>query len=340
MTEVALRQILAGFAEIGRIKADSIEIGEPMRGYRNLSYKVGDDMNLIIAKREEWVIRRLDLADWYGDYAAKKGLATRKRVGRGTAILKSPKTGREAGYARLYNYLPGETIPWEAWSMKHVKLLGWAMGDLHRVWRTSPENMYTLPDAIDGLVELMGQIQKYLTQEEVVRALEVKLGVKMFGRAPDFFVKTGMGLDNLRELPKQPLHLDLVRGNVLFREAKKSVDAKWVMDGVELSGIIDFEKVAKGPVVLDLARTYAFLMADCNKPPVKIAKYLCYDGYYKRSVSKRIVIPSWLTNLYLLHDFYKFLRHNPYESLEENYHYKRTRDILKERGVLEVKRRK
>jgi hypothetical protein len=37
----------------------------------------------------------------------------------------------------------------------------------------------------------------------------------------------------------------------------------------------------------------------------------------------------------LLHDFYKFLLHNPYESLASNEHYIRTIALLKARGVLE-----
>ena len=41
-----------------------------------------------------------------------------------------------------------------------------------------------------------------------------------------------------------------------------------------------------------------------------------------------------LVAMMLLYDFYKFLRDNPYESLDKNHHFRRTRDILIARKVL------
>ncbi len=43
-----------------------------------------------------------------------------------------------------------------------------------------------------------------------------------------------------------------------------------------------------------------------------------------------------LIGFFLLHDFHKFLKHTPYESLEQNHHFVRTRDILIDYGMLRL----
>ncbi|MCL2085369.1 class I tRNA ligase family protein [Candidatus Saccharibacteria bacterium] len=113
----------------------------------------------------------------------------------------------------------------------------------------------------------------------------------------------------------------------------------WRVGSVHLSGIIDFEKAALGHPTLDLARSFAFLLVDVpSKPPKKIFKYLIESGYNKRGQSQIDLDPKLfesLANFFLIHDFYKFLRHNPYESLASNHHYLKTRDILLASNMLQ-----
>ncbi len=114
-----------------------------------------------------------------------------------------------------------------------------------------------------------------------------------------------------------------------------------------MTGILDFEKTAYGHPVFDVARTLAFLLVDCEyKGEAKIRKYFLQSGYNKRGTvnfrnpiikhgNRTTNLLESLIDLFLLYDFYKFLRHNPYEFLEQNHHYKRTRDILLTRNMLE-----
>jgi Ser/Thr protein kinase RdoA (MazF antagonist) len=138
---------------------------------------------------------------------------------------------------------------------------------------------------------------------------------------------------------RTPLHMDLVRSNVLFR--KKARGDVLVLDNLALSGILDLEKAAVGHPFFDIARTLAFLLVDCPKPADKIYKYFLDSGYRKRG--GRELKPATLQGqdmletlqtLFLMYDFYKFLKQNPYESLSKNHHFKRTTDILCARKVL------
>jgi Ser/Thr protein kinase RdoA (MazF antagonist) len=130
--------------------------------------------------------------------------------------------------------------------------------------------------------------------------------------------------------------MDMVRGNILF---DTTADTPWQIDDVRLSGVIDFEKTAIGLPVCDMARTLAFLLVDCLKPADKISKYFIDSGYRKRGSMDIIHIEllPYFIRLFLLHDFYKFLRHTPYESLRDNYHYGRTCVILKDYGMISSK---
>jgi hypothetical protein len=61
-----------------------------------------------------------------------------------------------------------------------------------------------------------------------------------------------------------------------------------------------------------------------------------HSGYEKRGKNK-IAYPELLdplTSFFLFYDFYKFLLHNPYESLEKNEHYLRTKQYLLKIGLL------
>jgi Ser/Thr protein kinase RdoA (MazF antagonist) len=114
-----------------------------------------------------------------------------------------------------------------------------------------------------------------------------------------------------------------VRGNILFD------------DQARITGVLDFEKTAWGHPALDIARTLAFLLVDCKyKSEDKTRKYFLISGYNKRGPARTPGSSPLLEKLittFLLHDFYKFLRHNPYESLRNNEHFVRTRDLLVQR---------
>jgi hypothetical protein len=192
------------------------------------------------------------------------------------------------------------------------------------------------------------------------------------------------------------LHYDFVRGNVLI--TNKILED----DTYEIKGVIDFEKVCKGPFIADIARTLAFLYVDVKfKEEVEVKKWFLERGYIKRGLNKlpnrqmgkwangqmgkwangqmdklpngqmdklpngqmdkwtNGQMDKWanshssaasrhgragrssgsselekLVSIYWIRDFWKFLQHNPYESLSSNEHYIRTRDKLIDRGYI------
>lgn len=324
-------------------KVSASHIYPVQKGYRNQSFQillqgqplhtpVEQNLNLIIYKSEPGILARIKRADALSEHAFKAGLAVRHLYDKRIITLKS-KT--KTSYARLYHYLPGETISWEAYTQKHIKLLGWAMSDLHSAIKTA---QIILPNAIKENQELLSRIQAYFANKNVQKAMRMKLGLNLQKNLIHTLQEV---LSESNKLPAQSIHLDLVRGNILFENAKSNPAAGWTINNLTLSGLIDFEKSAKGPLILDFARTYAFLLVDCvNKPPEKIFKYLIHSGYNKRGgshinfseQSKRLF--NYLVTFYLLHDFYKFLLHNPYESLKDNHHYQRTKTILLSKNVL------
>lgn len=287
-------------------------------GYRNHVYPIklanGGTCNLIIYKNEPGILSRIKAVNSLGSFLAEYGFPARKLYKAGIVQLKSSLRTR---YAALYNYLPGQTIPWEAYTMEHLKALGGAMGQLHTLLVGYDGE---LPSATYELRQYAKRMQRYFNQTGAKTALKDKLGLN----APpiDF---TAI-LDTCQNLPGQhALHLDFVRGNILFQN-------KIVV------GVLDFEKAAHGHPILDVARTLAFLLVDCKyKPEVKIRKYFLTSGYNKRGLTKLDVAAPILESLidfFLLHDFYKFLRHNPYESLPDNEHFMRTKALLVKRGRL------
>lgn len=334
-------------------------------GYRNTSYSFtaddGTGLNFILYKREpgsEDLVRRTNAL---GLHVAKTGLPVRAPVdGR---ILKVG--GR---YGSLYGYLPGETIPWEAYTMKHIKLLGFAMGRFHAA---AADFEGELPDVETIYEGITSRMHAYFADEQVQAAMFEKLGVRI--SLPDFAPL----LAAAKELPDRTvLHMDLVRSNVLFADADEH--EALVVDSLALTGILDLEKAAVGHPLFDIARTLAFLLVDCNKPAEKVWKYFLESGYRKRGGGNlflastlpysafsgalgsnyQFVSPSalpgkaepskvlqaqvdeppmleQLITLFLTYDFYKFLRQNPYESLQENHHFIRTERMLRDRKVLQ-----
>ena len=296
----------------------------PQKGYRNQSYPIilsdGRTVNLILHKAEPNALALIRRANDVSSYLHRKGFPCRIMIG---PIAKFSSV-RVTKYAALYTYLPGETIPWEAYTMRHIKLAGKILGTMHETLATFSSK---LPDIIEANIELNSRMLRYFADPAVAHALDAKLGLRV--QHADFRPL----LYASRQLPnRQALHMDFVRGNILF--AGKG-------DSLRISGILDFEKTAHGPVLFDIARTLAFLLVDCKyKPANKVWKYFLHSGYRKQtgrfaytSTNKRVL--QELVSFNLLHDFYKFLRHNPYEYLPQNEHFVRTRNLLQARNIIE-----
>lgn len=298
-------------------------------GYRNASYSfVSDDgkkLNFILYKREPGSIELIERTNALGAYLSSHGLNVRTPVD--DRILRVG--GR---YGSLYGYLDGQTIPWEAYTMKHIKLLGWVLADFHKYGRDFGGD---LPNVEDVYLEINNRMKLYFSDEHVTVAMKNKLDIEM--SLPNFETLL-VGARQLSE--RQVLHMDLVRSNVLFR-SKYENDNYYIAE-LALSGILDLEKAARGHVMFDIARTLAFLLVDCPKPAGKVQKYFLDSGYKKRgqaSLQKMLVAGGdfleRLVTMFLTYDFYKFLRQNPYESLHKNHHYIRTVSMLRARKVIQ-----
>lgn len=315
-------------------------IGSVEGGYRNLSHsftdKNGKQYNFILYKNEPEIVSLIRRTNALGTFVHQAGLAVRAPIDE--RIL---RVGNR--YGSLYEYLDGVTIPWEAYTMKHIKLLGQAMANFHTAatgFRGTP-----LPDVENIYLEITMRMQRYFADENVSKALEEKLRLRV--QLPEF----NPLLHAAQQLPNRtPLHMDLVRSNVLFKttevKALSFVENKMgnlQIGSVELAGILDLEKAAVGHPLFDLARTLSFLLVDCAKPEDKIRKYFLDSGYRKRGgrelhpvrINDEDLLEQLLT-LFLTYDFYKFLKQNPYESLPKNHHFKRTVDILLARKVLQL----
>ncbi len=307
-------------------------VWQPQKGYRNASYPIffkdQPPLNLILYKTESGILARIRRANTVADHAAAKGLPARKTAAKPLIHLNA---GTFHKYGGLYTYLPGDTIPWEAYTKDHIKLLGMALGTLHFRLRDLRAD---LPAVHTEHARLLDSMQAYFNDQGVQKAVQTKLNLSLAERAFPRFKKLLQAAEKLPD--QQPLHMDLVRSNVLFGPAGQNTVLR--LNQLAVTGILDFEKTARGSRLFDIARTLAFLLVDCKyKPEGKVRKYFLYSGYQKRGESPlpaRMNLLDEFVNLFLLHDFYKFLRHNPYESLEQNEHYIRTRDLLLKREVI------
>jgi Ser/Thr protein kinase RdoA (MazF antagonist) len=310
------------------------------KGYRNSSYPVelasGDFVNFILYKNEQGILTIIHRANQVANYLASVGLPVRRTRAHRIMTIRAENGAR---YGALYDYLPGRTIPWEAYAMNHIKLVGLAMSDMHDKLR---QETFELDHVVDVYQPHAARMREYFTDSDVQNALRQKLGIEVM---PTIFKRLEGILAIGRSFPSQPLHMDFVRGNLLFDEARSG--DYFTLGNTSLTGIIDFEKVALGHPVFDIARTLAFLLVDCKyKSPEKIRKYFLQSGYNKLgdatftlpiigTADYRLDVLEELTSFFLFHDFYKFLKHNPYESLSGNEHFVRTRDILAGRKMLQ-----
>lgn len=310
-------------------------------GYRNAVYTflAGEAaLNMIIYKSEPGIKQRIKRLNSLGVWLHGHLLPVRYPLQERIAVLYHSEGS--SSYACVYNVLPGETIPWEAYTMKHIKLLGWALGDIHHAARELDSTQF--PRLADELHDMVDRMGVYFGRKDVARAMRSKLELSI---SSDVLDDLDQFVDATADLEGQILHMDFVRGNVLFSGEKQA--SPWSLGGVTLSGVIDFEKTCVGHQLFDIARTLAFLYVDCSqKTPRQIKRYFIDSGYNKRSQSqtkplsvksitgtKYDVLESAI-RLFLLYDLYKFLRSNPYEFLQDNYHYRRTRDILLDHAVV------
>ena len=325
------------------------DISASESGYRNHSFKTrlqnGKSVNIMIYKAEPSIRARIERADLVSGFLHTQGLPVRVRADERLLKLKYPNNVYES-YAAIYNYLPGKTIAWESYTKDHIKVLGLAMAQMHAAFKAGRASGVTSEVALQvsiyaELTELVDRMHNYFKTTAVTKAVSAKLRLKLTAN----YIHLKKAIVNAKNLPDQHLlHMDLVRSNILFQKTLHNRDNPCkeqrcciVCGAVVVSGIIDFEKVSYGSPLFDLARTLAFLLVDCKyKDPIKVRKYFLHSGYQKRGGMRisQIRLLNVYVDLFLLHDFYKFLKHNPYEFLHQNEHYIRTRDILIERNML------
>lgn len=318
------------FRIAGQYECDVVDQLPVTRGYRNESHPLklanGDVINLILFKNEPNILTTIRNADRVSGYLHDVGYPTRYPLD--SRILRIYKSKRFS-LAGLYNYLPGDTVAWEAYTMKHLKLLGKTMSDMHDTLRGC--NAADLPEISDIYETTVDKMEAYYARPGVSQALQAKLGFK-----PPLLHDFTVLLRACKHLSdRQILHMDFVRGNILYDTAG---------DDLTISGILDFEKTAFGHPLFDIARTLAFLLVDCKyKSGEKVYKYFLKSGYIRhgnaayhnvsikhQGVSKSLM--GELIDMFLLYDFYKFLSHNPYENLHRNEHFRRTSQLLIDKG--------
>ncbi len=304
----------------------AVSIAWPMKGYRNSCFRVhnsvGQVYNLMLYKPEVDIVAKIKNGNRLGVYLWEKGLPVRCPVSSGSRSIVQATVQDKKHYACLYNFLPGSTVPWESFTSKHIKQTGGMMGAMHKKLRLVEQK--GLPDALTELQKLHHRMNTYFQRSDVRRAMAGKLKLRL--RFAKMLENHNLFME-LKQEPQQAIHLDFVRGNILFEDNPSLI----------ISGIIDFEKAAWGPRILDIARTLAFLLVDCKyQPSAKIQQYFLRNGYQKRGENPLPDVRNLaqLVEFFWLHDFYKFLRHNPYEFLHMNEHYRRTEKILRERCIL------
>jgi Ser/Thr protein kinase RdoA (MazF antagonist) len=320
MSEAIIRRILKASGIV------PVRISGPQKGYRNQSWPVevadGRILNVILYKAEPGILGRIRAANSVSDFLAAGQLPARQTIGRVIRL----SAGNFERYAAIYTYLPGRTIAWEAYTMRHIKALGAGLSEMHAALQHYDQ---PLPSVAAEYIAITKRMDRYFARTDVREAMQAKLGFTT--NIPRGLMRV---LAHADQLPgQQALHMDFVRGNILFED-------------YTISGILDLEKAARGHRAFDVARTLAFLLVDCKyKQEEKVRKYFLASGYNKRGplsfhdITIRFDDASMsllesLADIFLLYDLYKFLRHNPYEHLHQNEHFVRTRDILASRQVI------
>jgi len=310
-------------------------------GFRNQCFKVDSDNKsyvLIIYKAEKGIRKLIDNAHSVASLLHSKGFPVRTNL----------KTKNEKDYIykkilgiyhfiALYNFLEGVTIPWEAYTRRHLKSIGKTLSDLHYTFKQSEvvkikRLRIDLPEWDLITSKEISSMKKYFKKVEpwIIKKLKLKLNWLNIDKTFKNLIK------DTNTYPRNIMHYDFVRGNILFsNKLNKNLDI------YPITGILDFEKVCIGPEIADIARTLAFLLVDCKfKDVITVRKRFLISGYIKRGKNKLnhyIFKTKEFNNLLIffwLRDFWKFLVYNPYEYLYMNEHYKRTRQVLLDSKIL------
>ena len=231
-------------------------------------------------------------------------------------ILKYTFNNGDQNLFGLYKYLEGETIPWEAYTRRHLYALGELTKKLHDLGSKYLEQGNNLEVWDEYLKDDSTKMFDYFNAHEVV--IIEKLGIEIN------FEFENLKLESSNDEQESLLHMDIVRGNVLFSDTKEELR-------YPITGLLDFEKTLIGPTVVELARSLAFLLVDCAyKDEGEIIFYFLKQAYGINNVKE-----YWETSnirdyliYFLLRDLWKFLTANPYRSLGVNFHYQRTVEYL------------
>lgn len=298
-------------------RINPIHIDPVQKGYRNSSFfitlKDNTKLNLIIYKREPGILDKIKASHLIANIL-KEHLPVRYPI---KPILRI----KEDWYACVYNYLEGSTIAWDSYTAKHLKLLGANLSKIHGYSRIDvSEVAQSFSLEAENLKDITRRVQNYFYNESVLQALNNKLRFKInFIKFLEHISSKLPEIDSLNS--PTVLHMDFVRGNILYNNSTP----------LEITGIIDFEKASVGSFIFDVARTLAFLLVDCKyKSEKEVRKSFLKSGYIKSGVykPKSFKYLNEITLTYLIYDFYKFLKHNPYEFLSSNEHFLKTCEIL------------
>lgn len=318
-------------AVLEKYDLEHLEILPVQKGYRNESYPIilenGRKINIVFYKQEADMSDRIRRANLVSNYLYRNKFPARHNYDNRILVISSPTSHT---YVSVYTYLPGQTIPWESYTKKHIKLIGNTMNKMHSLMQNIKTEDFPLVK--NELIYTLTNISHYFDNTNVQDAAKYKLKI----------ILNNINYQRFYDLLQEPvlssniqvLHMDFVRGNILFDDKNNAP---------VVTGTIDFEKSAIGNPVFDIARTLAFLIVDCKyKHPDKVKKYFLYSGYKKANESNTLHLPvnnksilNDLVTLFLIHDLYKFLIHNPYEYLAQNEHYIRTRDALIDRDMIQ-----
>lgn len=333
-----IKQIL--FSEYEALTKDLREFSleKIKQGYMNNVVKItlsySDNKKLFIGiffnshrYKDDFAKEFLEQITTYANYLTKNGISCRngiKTTENSKYIVKLKEFNKTRFFA-LYEFIEGETISWEAYTRRHIRSLGRTMSIMHMEGKKYLIKNSEKCDKIlfwkDYFEMDSEKMQKYLFKNK--QFIKSKLNIEIKFEKLNFLIKEI--LKKTFSDKKYLLHMDFVRGNILFSNEKKE-------EIYEIKGVLDFEKMLIGPRELDLARTVAFLYVDCKyKKKTEIEKYFFEEGYYftkngekSEAVYLKKVDIQEIIRYYLCRDFWKFLECNPYDSLLLNEHFLRT----------------
>lgn len=243
-------------------------------------------------------------------------------------------------YFSLFELLSGKTLPWEAYTRRHLRSLGMMQGKIHSAFLDIYEELNVveiglIPTWSQYIKSDSGRLQNYLEKnnETILNKLDIELSIQKIQNSINN-VSSFSCPYNDPEYKSQLIHGDFVRGNILFSDIKSDLIYM-------ITGVMDFEKLMLANSEIDIARTLAFLIVDCKFKTVEdIIKYYLNEGYNTLGTvdnRQKKILFSKLENYMIyfwLRDFWKYLESNPYEDLLNNEHFMRTIKLLAERELI------